>query len=360
MKVSPVESDGALLDVAGTIVADDAPIVAQPLPEGLLDVQLCLVRRGGENHFIFEHASSIASGFIKPLTLSSHAGGIGRKGKEHVAGPWRYVRTGTVAADAAANVKYKEPHIILDKSDMVLEMALGTPGPGTDVNFVGHNEAQRMTATRGSGFKAYKGGGGKEWQINSDGSISPLGQSLYVLGHLDAAKIRADAHDAVRTRKKPVTESQATIYAKTLSKAQASAKGFDGCHVCSPFGLPHAASCGICFYGGLCSDDVVCAFPCLLGIPLPYCLHTWERQDQTWVLRESNGKVSGRLMIVDHERGTLACFMKDPCGPGGLDATSEAKCHCYKLFPGNNGRGQSFAEARRARQARLQAAPERP
>ena len=102
MKVSPVESDGALLDVAGTIVADDAPIVAQPLPEGLLDVQLCLVRRGGENHFIFEHASSIAAGFIKPLTLSSHAGGIGRKGKEHVAGPWRYVRTGTVAADRAA------------------------------------------------------------------------------------------------------------------------------------------------------------------------------------------------------------------------------------------------------------------
>ena len=77
-----------------------------------------------------------------------------------------------MAADAAANVKYKEPFIILDKSDMVLELALGAPGPGTDVNFVGHNEAQRMTATRGSGFKAYKGGGGKEWQINGDGSIS--------------------------------------------------------------------------------------------------------------------------------------------------------------------------------------------
>ena len=164
---------------------------------------------------------------------------------------------------------------------------------------------------------------------------------------LDAAKIREDVHGAARTRQKPVTESKAAIYAKTLSKAQASAKGFDGCHVCHPFCLPHAASCGICFYGGLCSDDVVCAFPCLLGIPLPYCLHTWERQDQTWVLRESNGKISGRLMIVDHERGTLACFMKDPCGPGGLDANAEAKCHCYKVFPGNNMRGEGFAEARR-------------
>jgi hypothetical protein len=65
------------------------------------------------------------------------------------------------------------------------------------------------------------------------------------------------------------------------------------------------------------------------------------------VLRESNGKVSGRLMIVDHERGTLACFMNDPCGPGGLDANAEAKCHCYKVFPGNNMRGEGFAEARR-------------
>jgi len=78
-------------------------------------------------------------------------------------------------------------------------------------------------------------------------------------------------------------------------------------------------------------------FPCCtLGVCLPLysCLCcTCERKDNAWITRDKHGKMTGAIMLLDHERGTIAMYGVKCCTQT-LD--DHPQCYCTK-YPGAPG-----------------------
>lgn len=143
-------------------------------PHALFD-QMILVEKGDVNQCIFEHAAAIKSGEIKPLTLSSHPGkSIAKQYKvERYLGEWRYIESKGGNVDEAIQVKYEDfTFLKLADDDLVFDVAFWQMKVGTPVNFVGGSAPD----------KTYMYGGGKDFVINDDGTISCKHQPSLVLG----------------------------------------------------------------------------------------------------------------------------------------------------------------------------------
>lgn len=137
--------------------------------------QLILVEKGDKNACVFEHFEELRRGEEVPLTLSSHPGfGVVKQyDHERRFGEWRYIESRGDDAAKAIRVKYEEfTFLKLATDDLVFDVAFWNMQPGTSVNFVGGP----------SNAKTYLYGGGKDFIINDDGTISCKHVPNLVLG----------------------------------------------------------------------------------------------------------------------------------------------------------------------------------
>uniref|UniRef100_A0A7S2VWJ4 Uncharacterized protein n=1 Tax=Triparma pacifica TaxID=91992 RepID=A0A7S2VWJ4_9STRA len=137
---------------------------------------LVLVNKGDGDQCIFTHALDLSRGKDVDLTLSSHPGlVIGRQyGDERMAGPWRYIESGIKANVQPICVQYVEGNYIkLTDADLVFDVSFWKMESGNTVNFVGGTNENDKTKL---------GGGGRDWVINSDGTISPKHHLHLTLG----------------------------------------------------------------------------------------------------------------------------------------------------------------------------------
>ena len=137
---------------------------------------LVLVNKNSEYQCIFAEAGQLKNGSTVSLTLSSHKGmGIGKMyTTERRAGPWRYIESAGCAAETSIRVRYEAENFIkLENDDLVLDVAFWRMEEGQVVNFVGGTNAKDKTML---------GGGGRDWVINNDGTISAKHHPHLVLG----------------------------------------------------------------------------------------------------------------------------------------------------------------------------------
>ena len=87
-------------------------------------------------------------------------------------------------------------------------------------------------------------------------------------------------------------------------------------------------------YNCACNNDCLCfpccCFPCFMT-PCNLCGCAVERErdgSHTWVTRDKHGRRTGAIMIVDHEKGTIAHYGTKCCSTE-LDDTPA--CYCEKV-----------------------------
>lgn len=137
---------------------------------------LALVPRGSPDQYVFEEADKLKGGSDVELKLRSHKGmGIGTKFlNERRVGPWRYIESDGCFAASSIRVRYEDQNYIkLADRDLVFDVAFWTMREGNIVNFVGGTSTADPTK---------KAGGGRDWTINADGTISAKHHPHLVLG----------------------------------------------------------------------------------------------------------------------------------------------------------------------------------
>ena len=137
---------------------------------------LALVRRGSPEQYVFEEADLLKGGSDVALTLRSHKGmGIGNKHlNERDHGPWRYIESDGCFAASSIRVRYEDQNYIkLTDRDLVFDVAFWTMREGNVVNFVGGTSTTNPTKAAG---------GGRDWIINDDGTISAKHHTHLALG----------------------------------------------------------------------------------------------------------------------------------------------------------------------------------
>lgn len=145
---------------------------------------ICLVKKGDPHQLVFRHAHDLKRGQISTLELAGfHSGqSVGRQyieEKKHDI--WRYTES-ALGAGAGISVKYIDgSFIVLQDADLVFDVAFWQMREGVAVNFVGGP----------SNGHTMKHGRGRDFNINSDGTISPKSHSNLVLG----AQVEITAHD---------------------------------------------------------------------------------------------------------------------------------------------------------------------
>ena len=132
----------------------------------------------GQVHFFDRHEGLVAStpGGSFKLLLKSHPGfGIGRMYKEERrAGPWRYTESALVPAKHAVTVNYEDGKFVkLKDADLVFDVSYWKMECGNTVNFVGGATKKEKTK---------QSGGGRDWVLNSDGTIGAMHRPDLVLG----------------------------------------------------------------------------------------------------------------------------------------------------------------------------------
>lgn len=168
-----------------------------------------------------------------------------------------------------------------------------------------------------------------------------------------AAAIQAKVHGLLRDGLRPVAVDDAWAYVRSLTPAQAHVRNHGGCHVCQPVTCCGCPGC-VCTYNFAMGDGCLCpsagvpfffsrsvvtararaGFPCCtLGVCLPVysCLCcTCERKDNAWITRDKHGMMTGAIMLLDHERGTLAMYGVKCCTQ---TFEEHPQCYCTK-YPG--------------------------
>ena len=137
---------------------------------------LALVPRGSPEQYVFEEAESLKGGSEVTLTLRSHKGmGVGTKFlDEKRIGPWRYIESDGCFSASSMRVRYEDQNYIkLADRDLVFDVAFWNMQKGNVVNFVGGTSTTDPTK---------KAGGGRDWIINDDGTISAKHHQHLVLG----------------------------------------------------------------------------------------------------------------------------------------------------------------------------------
>ena len=134
---------------------------------------MILVRRGDLMQCVFNEATVLRAGGTARLTLASHPGkSISRRySEERNYGEWRY--TESELANSPVSVSFAEGGFLkLADADLVLDVSFRKFYPGTTVNFVGGRNDSRT----------FLGGGGRDWAVNEDGTISSKHHPDLVLG----------------------------------------------------------------------------------------------------------------------------------------------------------------------------------
>ena len=145
----------------------------------IIDSRLVLVRRGSPNVLRFDHWQALQAGGAAPLTChASHPGnGIGKMyPEERRFEEWRYTESKCVAAQDACSVQLVQGKFLKRvDANLVLDVAFWKFHEGTAVNWVGG----------GSDDRTYLHGGGRDFRVNSDGSICLVNHPELCLGVID-------------------------------------------------------------------------------------------------------------------------------------------------------------------------------
>ena len=149
--------------------------------------------------------------------------------------------------------------------------------------------------------------------------------------------IQQQVHSLLRNGLQSVPADLALQYAATLTPEQASpsyapARGYHKCvskQACCKFFCP-VDGCVGAYFCGCCNDRCLC-FPCCtcgIALPLYSCLCcSCERDGNTWVTRDKHGNRTGQIILLDHERGTLAFYGVKCCT---TQLQTEPQCYCVK------------------------------
>jgi len=141
--------------------------------------KMTLVKRGSPQQAIFEDIEQLKEGKIASTKLSSHGGNVAL-GKmyyeERRHGEWGYIESQCVA-DSEEDTVYLQyvdnNYLKLVNLDLVLDVAFWKMHEGNTVNYVGGRDNDGPTKL---------GGGGRDWTLNSDGTISAKHHPHLVLG----------------------------------------------------------------------------------------------------------------------------------------------------------------------------------
>ena len=154
-------------------------VAPPPPPPRIIDSRLVLVRRGSPNVLRFDHWQALQAGSAAPLTVdASHPGnGIGTMyPEERRFQEWRYTESKCVAARDACSVQLVQGKFLKRvDANLVLDVAFWKFHEGTAVNWVGG----------GSDDRTYLHGGGRDFRVNSDGSICLVNHPVLCLGVID-------------------------------------------------------------------------------------------------------------------------------------------------------------------------------
>jgi hypothetical protein len=154
-------------------------VAPPPPPPRVIDSGLVLVRAGSPGVLRFDQFQALQAGMAAPLTChASHSGnGVGTKyPEERVFGEWRYTESKMVAAQNACMAQLVQGKFIKRvDANLVLDVAFGVCQEGTAVNWVGG----------GSDGRTYLHGGGRDFRVNPDGSISLVNHPHLCLGVFD-------------------------------------------------------------------------------------------------------------------------------------------------------------------------------
>ena len=171
--------DAAPIEVAQFAAAEEAVTRAEAATSRVIDSGLVLVRAGSPGVLRFDHFQALQAGMAAPLTCNaSHPGnGIGTKyPEERMFGEWRYTESKMVAAQNACMAQLVQGKFIKRvDANLVLDVAFWVFQEGTAVNWVGG----------GSDSRTYLNGGGRDFRVNPDGSISLVNHPHLALGVFD-------------------------------------------------------------------------------------------------------------------------------------------------------------------------------
>ena len=129
---------------------------------------------------------------------------------------------------------------------------------------------------------------------------------------------------------KPLHSNDAMAYSRSLTPQQASIENVSGCHKCVPVTCVGFPGC-VYTYNGAFNEDCLWFPCCFLGfIPTPWsiCCCTCEREQNAWITRDKHRRKTGYIVIVDHERGTLAHYGVKCCSEQLED---HPQCYCVKV-----------------------------
>ena len=124
---------------------------------------------------VFEHAATLKSDGEAPLTLTSHPGlaVIDMWAPDRQAGEWTYVELAIGDASAALRIRRKG-NFLMRPDGKVLDVSMWQYMEGNNLVAVIH--------TAGQAKQTFKGGGGRDFTINDNGTISPSHASHLVVG----------------------------------------------------------------------------------------------------------------------------------------------------------------------------------
>ena len=210
-------------------------VAPPPPPPRIIDSRLVLVRRGSPNVLRFDHWQALQAGGAAPLTChASHPGnGIGTMyPEERRFQEWRYTESKCVAARDACSVQLVQGKFLKRvDANLVLDVAFWKFHEGTAVNWVGG----------GSDGRTYLHGGGRDFRVNSDGSICLVNHPHLCLGVIDF-------------------ENQAPF------EGMISAKSIAGAWICCCFPL----MCTALFNKTADGDHKIVHSGCLLNLCIPF------------------------------------------------------------------------------------------
>ena len=150
----------------------------------------------------------------------------------------------------------------------------------------------------------------------------------------EAPKVKAmrkDVESTVREGGCP-THRLAKKYSDSWFPGEISAETIGGCYQLHARRDSSAARgclclvCPLCLYQQKCSEDCVCLWPFLWGIPTALCcvvMPMCEREENGWVMRDKQGIRTGELLVVDKNDGTYACYSLKCCS---TDFREEPDC----------------------------------
>ena len=282
---------------------------------------LVLVRAGSPGVLRFDHFQALQAGMAAPLTCNaSHPGnGIGTKyPEERMFKEWRYTESKMVAAQNACMAQLVQGKFIKRvDANLVLDVAFWVFQEGTAVNWAGG----------GSDSRTYLNGGGRDFRVNPDGSISLVNHPHLALGVFDPVDVpaRVALGEIVLSR-------DAEAYCASLPRQRANDYG--GCRriKCPAGGACGWCSCCVAYSYAIGNDDCLCfpltcvLFPLPFFNPMPFVC-SCERQGNQWITRGEHHDKTGAWVIVDAEKKTIAAYGVKCCSE---ELEDKPACYCVK------------------------------